>query len=76
MAGLECVANHVCGEGGETLGQLVKNHPDKFPPPLGDAVSKLYGFASGRGRHIAEGGEPDIKEVELIVSVAAAVATY
>jgi len=46
MAALECVANTVCGEESETLGQLIKKHPDKFPAPLGDAVSKLYGFAS------------------------------
>jgi hypothetical protein len=76
MAALECVANAVCGEEGETLGQVIKKHPDKFPPPLGDAVSKLYGFASEKGRHITEGREPDPKEVELIVGIAATVATY
>ncbi len=76
MAALECVANDVCGEKGETLGQVVKKHPDKFPPPLGDAVSKLYGFASEKGRHVTEDGENDPKEVELIVGIAATVATY
>ncbi len=76
MAALECVAKAVCGEECETLGQVIKKHPDKFPAPLGDAVSKLYGFASEKGRHITEGGEPDPKEVELIVGIAATVATY
>jgi len=76
MAALECVATDVCGEEGGTLGQVIKKHPDKFPAPLGDAVSKLYGFASEKGRHITEGGEPDPKEVELIVGIAATVATY
>lgn len=76
MAALECVAADVCGEKGGTLGQIVKRHPDKFPPPVGEAVSKLYGFASDKGRHITEGGEPDLKEVELIVGIAATVASY
>jgi hypothetical protein len=76
VAGLECVANDVSGETGETLGQIVKKHPDKFPPPLGEGVSKLYGFASQKGRHILEGAEPDLKEAELVVGIAAIVATY
>jgi len=76
MAALECVAKEVCGEESGTLGQVIKKHPDKFPAPVGDAVSKLYGFASAKGRHITEGGEPDPKEVELIVGIAATVATY
>jgi hypothetical protein len=76
MAALECVANDVCGETGETLGQIVKQHPDKFPAPLGEGISKLYGFASQKGRHIREGGEPALKEAELIVGIAATMATY
>jgi hypothetical protein len=76
MAALECVANDVCGESGQTLGDVIKRNPDRFPEPLGTAVSKLYGFASNNGRHITEGREPDLKEVELIVGVAATVATY
>jgi hypothetical protein len=76
MAALECVATDVCGEEGKTLGQVIKKHPDKFPAPLDDAVGKLHGFASNKGRHITEGGEPNLKEVELIVGIAATVATY
>jgi hypothetical protein len=76
MAALECVAASVCGETGQTLGQIVKRHPDRFPAPLGDAVGKLYGFASDRGRHVTEGRMPGQKETELIVFIAAAVATY
>jgi AbiJ N-terminal domain 4 len=76
IAALECVAADVCGDRSETLGQIVKHHPDRFPDPLGDAVSKLYGFASDRGRHIAEGKAPSQEEVEFVVSVAAAVTTF
>jgi hypothetical protein len=76
MAALECVANDVCGTTGETLGQLVKKRPKMFPQPIGDAVSKLYGFASDRGRHLTEGKDPDLKEVELVVGIAATLVTY
>ena len=44
--------------------------------PMGEAVSKLYGFASEKGRHIKEGGEPAQKEAEFVVGIAATVATY
>jgi hypothetical protein len=76
MAALECVANDVCGESGETLGDVIKKHPDQFPQPVGTAVSMLYGFASNNGRHITEGSVPNHKEVELLVGIAATVATY
>jgi hypothetical protein len=76
MAALECTSNDVCGTEGETLGQVIKRHPEKFPPPLGQAVSQLYGFASEKGRHLTEGGKPQFKEVELLVSIAASVAAY
>ena len=76
MAALESVAADVCGDPGTTLGQTVKRHPDRFPAPLGDAVSKLYGFASDRARHVTEGKVPLQKEAELIVSIAAAVTTF
>ena len=76
MAALECVAADVCGETGETLGQIVKRHPDRFPAPLGDAVSKMYGFASDRARHVKEGKALLQKEAEFIVAIAAALTTF
>lgn len=76
MAGLECVANQVCGTSGLELGKVVKSSPDRFPPPLGEIVPKLYGYASNNGRHITEGKEPGFAEAELIVGVAATISTY
>jgi hypothetical protein len=61
---------------GSRWGRFIKKHPERFPNPVGQAVSMLYGFASQKGRHITEGSEPDLKEVELIVGIAATVATY
>ena len=43
---------------------------------LDTAVGKDWGYASEMGRHIREGREPERKEVELIVGLAATVATY
>jgi hypothetical protein len=75
IASLESVAAEVCGESGETLGRIAK-HSDRFPAPLGDAVNKLYGFASDRGRHVTSGKTPSQKEAELVVSIAAAITTF
>jgi AbiJ N-terminal domain 4 len=77
MAALECAAKHIAGiTGKSTLDDVAKTRPDLFRPPLNEAIPKLWGFASNRGRHILEGGEPTYKEVELVVGVAATLATY
>jgi hypothetical protein len=77
MAALECAGKQICGmTGKQTLDDVVKARPDLFRPPLHEAVLKLWGFASNRGRHLQEGGEPAYSEVELMVGTAAIVATY
>lgn len=76
MAALECVAREVTGNRKATLGQILKLHPDLVPPPLDDALHKLWGFASNRGRHLREGEEPAGEETELMVGVAVVIATY
>jgi hypothetical protein len=59
-----------------TLGDILKRHPALIPKPLDTAVEKAWGYASQMGRHIQEGRKPERKEVELIVGMAATVATY
>jgi len=76
MAALECVARDVTGDQRATLGEILKRYPDLIPKPLDTAVEKAWGYASEMGRHIREGREPERKEVELIVGLAATVATY
>jgi hypothetical protein len=73
MAALECVAREVSGEKG-TLGAIAKDLG--LPPPLGDAMVKLWGFASERGRHLQNGREPSFPEAALVVTVSAALVTY
>ena len=76
MAALECVARDVSGERKATLGELLKKHPDLLPAPLDTALTKIWGFASEQGRHLRENEAPDIKEAELVVGLAANIATY
>lgn len=76
MAGLECVANQVCGTSALELGKVIKKAPQKFPPPLNEVIPQLYGFASNNGRHLTEGEGPEFAEAELLVGIAATVSTY
>lgn len=76
MGALECVAREVCGDPKATLGEVIKQYPGTIPRPLDESIAKAWGFASEKARHIREGGTPDRKEVELVVGLAATVATY
>jgi hypothetical protein len=76
MAALECVARDVCGDERATLGEVIKRYPGTIPKPLDDAIAKAWGYASEVARHVREGRKPERKEVELIVGLAATVATY
>jgi hypothetical protein len=76
MAALECVARKVSGDPNPTLGKLLERHPGLVPKPLDSAVEKAWGYASERGRHIREGEEPSREDAELIVGIAATVATF
>lgn len=59
-----------------TLGQIIKRHPDLLPKPLDTALAHLWGYASNEARHVQEGREPNRQEVELLVGLAAAMASY
>lgn len=76
MAALECVMREACGDPSGTLGSLIARFKGTIPPPLDQAIEKMWGFASERGRHIREGQKLDQAEVALIVHTAAAVASY
>jgi hypothetical protein len=65
-----------CGEPQPTFGKLIQRHPDMLPPPLNQGVEKAWGYASEMGRHVREGRMPDREEAELVVGIAATVATY
>ncbi len=70
---LEAVAREDTGQHKKTLGQLV---PDlDLQPPLGEVMSKLWGFASDTVRHISEKKDIEAPEAEFAVTVACALAT-
>lgn len=74
-AALECVAREVVGSK-ETLGALIKVHPEIVPTPINEVVSKLFGYASEKGRHLREGILPSFDEAELIVRLSASLCSY
>ena len=76
MAALECVARDVAGEPKATLGEILKRNPDLIQEPLRTSVEKAWGYASEMGRHVREGRKPEREEAELVVGLAATVATY
>lgn len=76
MAALECTMREAVGDERATLGMILKRYPDVFPKPLDDALSKMWGYASERGRHLREGQAPSHAEVELIVGVSASACIY
>lgn len=74
MAALECVARDMTNSPNLNLGQIINGL--SFTPPLGDAVHKLWGYASQNGRHIQEGRNASAAEAELVVSVACSLAVF
>ena len=76
VAALECVARDISGDSNATLGRIIKDNPDLLPNPLDQAIEKIWGFASNRGRHLKEGAAPSFEEAELVVTISAAVCGY
>ena len=74
MAALEATAREAADQPNPTLGKLVSELG--LPSPLDQAVHKLWGYASDRGRHIRERQAVDHAEAELIVSVAGALCAF
>ncbi len=76
MAALECTAREAVGDPRATLGDVLRRHPNLFPKPLDDGISRLWGYASETGRHLRQGRVPSRAEAELLVGVAASACTY
>ena len=74
MAALEATAREVAGQPNPTLGKLVPML--SLPAPLGQAVHKLWGYASDRGRHVREQQTVDTTEAELIVAVSGSLCAF
>ena len=72
----QCVCREVTGIKNETLGTIIKNHPNIIPSPLDIAISKIFGFASEQWHHLKEGCEPKYEEAELLVHLSASICSY
>ena len=77
VAALECVAREMT-DSKETLGQILKKQAAQLgiPKPLDDALGKIWGYASEKGRHLKEGDEPERREAELVLMLASATIAY
>jgi len=76
MAALECVARDAVGDQKATLGEILRRYPELFPPPLDQALHKIWGYASEAGRHLKEGKAPEFDEAELIVGACGTMCRY
>jgi hypothetical protein len=76
VAAVECAARDFTGDTKATLGELIKRNPDFLPAPLDVAVSKIWGYASERARHLREGGAPSMEDAQLVVGFAATICNY
>ena len=76
MGALECIARDLVNDPKTTLGEILKRHPKLVPPPLDQALPKLWGYASEEARHITEGRDVSRPEARLVVGLAAAVSSY
>ena len=75
LAALECVARTISGKN-ETLGKLIADNPKLIPKPLDEAVKKIWGYASEKGRHLREGHLPSFHEALFIVGLSTSLVTF
>lgn len=76
LAALEALAREFTSDVKSTLGEIIKKHPGTFPPPVDDAVTKLWGYASNEARHGKEKRNLELDEVLLLVGICATLADY
>jgi len=76
MAALECTARLIAGADSGTLGDLLKKRTLNLPPHLSAMLSKAWGFASDRGRHVKEGQPVSYPDAELMLNLCEAVIVY
>jgi hypothetical protein len=77
IAALECVAGDIAGNDKATFGDILRLHSELFPGGLKKGLEGIWGYSCNEGaRHGREGKAPEREEAELIVGLAANVATY
>jgi hypothetical protein len=74
VGAVEALARDVLGDSNATLGQLVNKL--NLPPPLREAVAKIWGYASDQARHVREGQTIELAEAYLVVNLCATIASH
>jgi hypothetical protein len=75
-AAIECLARELCGDPTLTLGEIIKKHDRLFPGAYRKLAEGIWGIASNQGRHLTEGGEPNIDQAMLLVGVVAPLCSF
>lgn len=75
-AALECFARTVTGNRKMTLGKIINENKNIFPPPIDVIAEKIWGFSSNNARHLNEGGTLSLAEAELIVGLSNSLINY
>jgi hypothetical protein len=78
MAALEATARVISDDPRAPFGEILNRHRDelRIPRPLDSALSQIWGYASEMGRHLREGRNPNRREAELLLGMAATMISY
>jgi hypothetical protein len=78
MAALEATARVIAGDPRATFGEILNRYRDTLgiPRPLDTALTQIWGYACEMGRHLREGRNPNRREAELLLGMAATTISY
>jgi len=78
MAALEATARVIANDQRATFGEILNRYRDTLgiPRPLDTALGQIWGYASEMGCHLREGRNPDRREAELLLGMAATTISY
>lgn len=76
MAAFECFCRQQFNGTKSTLGDIIRHNRSSFTSPLDQAIEKLWGFASNRGRHVQNNESVSFEEAEFILNVCSSLIVY
>ena len=76
IGALESVAREIEQKQRKTLGEILRENQELFPPPLGAALSQIWGFCSEYARHVREDRGVERHEAMLILGLSSSLITY
>ncbi len=76
IGALESVAREIEQKHSRTLGEILQENRELFPPPLGTALGQIWGFCSEYVRHVREDREVKRPEAMLILGLSSNLIIY